>query len=115
MMTATATLHTDVIRALRIGFRLAAGLMLIGIAVALIRQEALETTVDPIQEIPGALADGRARAFIDLAIIAIVLTPVAAIVTIWRGFMAQGDRRFAGYSLGVLGILVASITYSLVR
>ena len=87
----------------------------VGIAVALIRQEALETEVDPVQEIPRALADGRARAFIDLAIIAIVLTPVAAIITIWRGFMVQGDRRFANYALGVLAILLASITYSLVR
>lgn len=114
-MTATERLHRDVNRILRIGFLTAAALLMAGIAVALVRQEPLATEVDPFQQIPGALADFRARAFIDLAIIAIVLTPVAAVAAIWRGFLLQGDRRFAGYTLGVLAILTASIALSLVR
>ena len=112
---ASGSLYADVSKVLRIGFRIAAAFLIAGIAIALVRQEPLATEVDPFSEIPGALADLRARALIDLAIIAIVLTPVAAVVTIWRGFLAQGDRRFANYTLGVLAILTASIVMSLVR
>ena len=98
---------------LRAGFRIAAGFLIIGMVVALIRQESLARTTDPFTEIPGALLEFRARAFIDLAVISIMLTPVAAVVTILRGFWVAGDVRFARYSAAVLAILVISILTSL--
>jgi uncharacterized membrane protein len=114
-MASLDVLYTNVSRVLRIGFRIAAGFLLIGLVIALVRQEALATKVDPFSKIPGALFDLHARAFIDLAIITIVLTPVAAVVAIWRGFLARGESRFAGYTLGVLGVLGASIALALIR
>jgi uncharacterized membrane protein len=114
-MATAETLYRNVSRVLRIGFRIAAGFLVTGIVIALIRQEPIATEVDSFSKIPGALLDLRARAFIDLAIIAIVLTPVAAVITIWRGFLAQGERRFANYTLGVMGVLAASIALSLFR
>ena len=115
MMGTTEQLHHDVAQVLRAGFRAAAGLLVAGLAIALIRQEPLATEADGFADIPGALVDLRARGFIDLAIIAIVLTPVAAVFTIWRGFRARGERRFAVYTLGVLAVLGATITLALTR
>jgi uncharacterized membrane protein len=114
-MSAVDALYREVSQVLRIGFRIAAAFLVSGIVIALIRQEPLATEVDSFSKIPGALFDLRARAFIDLAIIAIVLTPVAAVITIWRGFLAQGERRFANYTLGVMGVLAASIALSLFK
>lgn len=115
MMASLDLMYTNVIRALRTGFRIAAVLLVTGLVIALIRQEALATEVDSFSKIPNALVHLHARAFIDLAIIAIVLTPVAAVVTIWRSFRARGETRFAGYTMGVLAVLGASIALSLVR
>lgn len=106
-------IYAQVATVLRAGFRVAAALLVVGLAIALIRQEALAARADGFSEIPGALAELRARAFIDLAIIAIVLAPVAAVVTILRGFLAGGDTRFARYAAAVLAILAASIVLSL--
>ena len=114
-MTSMDVMYGQVIRVLRTGFRIAGGFLVIGLVIALIRQESLATKVDSFSHIPGELADFRARAFIDLGIIAIVLTPVAAVVTIWLGFKRQGEDRFATYTLGVLGVLAASIALSLFR
>lgn len=106
-------IYPQVAAALRTGFRIAAGLLVLGIVTALIRQEPLAERTDSFAEIPGALLDFKARGFIDLAIIAIVLTPVAAVVTVLRGFLAAGDVRFARYAGGVLAILTISILLSL--
>jgi uncharacterized membrane protein len=106
-------IYPQVAAVLRTGFRIAAGFLLIGVVVALIRRESLSERVDPFTEIPNALLDGRARAFIDLAVISIMLTPLAAVGTILRGFLAVGDTRFARYAGTVLAILVASILLSL--
>ena len=106
-------IYPQVATVLRRGFRIAAALLLIGNGVALIRQEPLAARADSFVNIPGALADLEAGGFIDLAIIAIVLTPLAAVVTILRGFLAAGDTRFARYTGGVLAILILSIVLSL--
>lgn len=107
-------LYLQVVRVLRVGFRIAAGLLIVGLAVALIRQEPLRTRADSFRDIPRVLFDLKAAGFIDLAIIAIVATPVAAVITILRGFLIRGETRFAGYTAGVLLILVASVVNSLV-
>ncbi len=108
-------MYPQVARVLRTGFRIAAAFLLAGIAIALIRQQPLETEVDPFTEIPGKLFSLHSAAFIDLAIIAIVLSPVAAVITIWLGFRRAGESRFAAYTLGVIGVLLTSITISLFR
>jgi uncharacterized membrane protein len=106
-------IYPRVATVLRMGFRIAAGFLLIGVVIALIRRESLSERADPFGDIPSALLDLRARAFIDLAIVSIMLTPLAAVGTILRGFLAAGDIRFARYAGSVLAILVASILLSL--
>lgn len=113
MTTIQDTMYLHVARVLRTGFRIAAILLLLGVGIALVRQEPLETKVDPFADIPGKLFALHAAAFIDLAIIAIVLSPVAAVIAIWLGFKREGETRFATYTLGVIAILTASIALSL--
>jgi hypothetical protein len=108
-------MYRDVARVLRGGFRIAAGLIVLGIAVALVRREPLQTRVDPIADIPGVLIHLHSSAFIDMAIIGIMLTPLASLFAILRSLVLIGDRRFAAYTLGVLLILSVSITLSLLR
>lgn len=115
MNDSAQSLNQSVARVLRIGFKLGAGLLLAGIAIALIRQEPLATKADAFVDIPDALLGLHASAFIDLSIITIILTPVAAVVTIWNGFRRSGDDRFAAYSLAVIAILLGSIALSLFR
>lgn len=114
-MTSPDALNHDVARVLKTGFRIAAALMATGLLIALIRQEPLRTEVDPISMIPSRLADLRSSAFIDLAIIGIMLTPLASLVAILRRMLDAGDRQFAAYTLGVLVILGTSIAISLTR
>lgn len=114
-MMSIESLNREVSTVLRIGFRIAAALLMVGLAIALVRQESLPTRVDSISQVPGAVFDLRASGFIDLAIIAIVVTPVAAVIAIFRGFMIRGDRRYAGYTLAVLAVLAASISLAIAR
>ena len=57
----------------------------------------------------------HSSAFIDLAIISIMLTPLASVIAILRSFVISDDRRFAAYTLGVLVILSTSIALSMLR
>jgi uncharacterized membrane protein len=114
-MTPIEQVHHEVATVLRIGFRIAAAFLIIGIVIALVRQEPLASEADRFVDIPGAVADLRARGFIDLAIVTIVLTPVSAVVRIWLGFRSRGEKRFAAYTLGVVAVLVASIALSVSR
>jgi uncharacterized membrane protein len=114
-MATTDPMYHAVAQVLKTGFRIAAGLIIAGLVIALVRQQPLETHVDPISKIPDALVHLRSSAFIDLGIIGIMLTPLASVFTILRTFISRGDRTFAMYTLGVLVILSASIALSLLR
>jgi uncharacterized membrane protein len=108
-------IYRNTARTLQIGFRLAAGLLLCGIAIAIIRSQPLATSTGSLGELPGELARFDSQGFIDLAIITIVLTPLAAVIVIWRGFKRAGELRYAAYSLGVVAVLLCSIALSLIR
>jgi hypothetical protein len=107
--------YTRALVVLRAGFRLAAVFLVSGITLALARGQELETTVDPFSEILPVIRDGHSRGFIDLAILTVMLTPLATVVTIGIALHQLGERRFARYSLAVLLILFASIGTSLIR
>ncbi|HEV2528369.1 MAG TPA: DUF1634 domain-containing protein [Thermomicrobiales bacterium] len=66
-------------------------------------------------ELPDAVADGNPAAFAELAIFAIVLTPVVTTLGIIAGFLRLGDRRFAAISTLVLIVLAGSMIVSLLR
>ncbi len=95
------------------GFRVAAALLIVGIGVALLRQEPLASRAEPLPEVVSALLDGDARGIVDLAILAMVATPVLTTLVVALGFLRLGDRLYAGLSLVVLAILGTSIAVAL--
>ena len=115
METPLDLVYTRALTVLRFGFRLTAVLLLAGIAVAVARGEELERTVDPFSGILPSLRDGHSRGIIDLAILTVMLTPLATVVAIAISFLQLGERRFARYSLAVILILLMSIAASLIR
>lgn len=110
-----APVYDAALQTLRIGWKTGAVLLLIGLAMSLYQREDLLTFVHPMEEIPGNAVDGAPHAFVDLAFIVIMTTPVVTVLRVGLGFYRVGERRFAIYSLGVLLILALSILLSLVR
>jgi uncharacterized membrane protein len=99
---------------LETGFRVAVVIMAIGLALAVIRQEALPSTLEEPAELVRGLGRGEASAIVGLGIISIILTPFASTLVIAIAFHRQGDRRYAAISGLVLMILLISIGLSLI-
>ncbi len=95
------------------GFRFAATLLAVGLLLAAIQDNGLSETAEPIPDILNLLLDGESSALVDLAIVVMVLTPVAAVLAIAAGFYRLGDRRYTLASLFVLAVLGISITISM--
>ncbi len=95
------------------GFRLVAALLAAGLILAAIQDDDLSEQAEPLPNILDNLLDGESSALVDLAIVAMVLTPVAAVIVIATGFLRLGDRRYALASLFVLAVLGISIAISL--
>jgi uncharacterized membrane protein len=97
------------------GFRVAATLLILGLTVAAAKRESLQHSVDPFVDIIPKILDGKATGIIDLAIVAIMATPLLTVVTVAVTFQRVGDRRYAMISYMVLGILAISVLLSLLR
>ncbi len=95
------------------GFRVAASLLIIGIAVALVRQEPLARRAEPLPKVVSGLLEGEARRIVDLAIVAMIATPVVTTLVVAIGFLRLRDRLYATLSLVVLAILGTSIAVAL--
>lgn len=101
-------------RVLETGFRVAVIIMATGLILAVIRQEALTSTLEQPAGIARGIVDGEPEAIIGLGIISIILTPFASTIVIAGAFLRQGDRRYAIISGLVLLILLVSIGLSLI-
>jgi uncharacterized membrane protein len=110
-----AGLYRSSITVLSVGFKTGAGLLVLGLVVALLRREPLNDRVDSFEDVPRKLLEGSAAGIIDLAILAIMATPLATVVTVAIGFFRAGDRRYGWLSLVVLGILGISVILALIR
>lgn len=108
-MAELAPLYGAAVAVLTWGFRLGAALLVVGLVVALARREELNRSADPFAEVLPAVFDGRAAGVVDLAIIWLMGTPVAAVLVVAGGFFRLGDRRYGLLSLLVLAILGGSI------
>ena len=111
----TAPIYRSAIVTMTWGFRIAAGILVVGLVVALAKREALEQRADPFVDVIPAILDGNASGIVDLAIIAILLTPLVTVVNVALGFRRIGDRRYTLASFLVLGILGVSVLLSLLR
>jgi uncharacterized membrane protein len=97
------------------GFRTGAALLVIGLAIAAAKRESINHEVDPFSEIFPNIFDGKAAGIIDLAILALMVTPLITVVTVAVGFRRAGDRRCSHLSFVVLGILGISVLLSMLR
>jgi uncharacterized membrane protein len=95
------------------GFRIAATLLAAGLLLAAIQDDDLSEKAEPIPDIVANLFDGESSALVDLAIVAMVLTPVAAVIAIALGFSRIADRRYTIASFFVLAVLGISIAVSM--
>jgi hypothetical protein len=98
---------------LRRMFAVSAGLLVLGIVVAVIRREPLGERVDPLDEVLPAVLAGHASGIIDLAILWLMAAPVVATIVVLAGFLRMGDRRYAFVTGLVLAVLAASILRAL--
>lgn len=94
---------------LMVGFRVAAVLLAVGLILAIVRGESLSEETISIPDIPAALLDGETSAFIDLAILTLIVTPVFTSVVVALAFARIGDRLYMAVSLIVLAILSVSL------
>jgi len=97
------------------GFRIGASLLGIGLIVAILKHEALQRTTESYPDILPSILDGEASGIVSAAIVVLVVTPVATVLTVALGFLRLGDRRFSVLSLIVLAVLGISISLSLFR
>jgi hypothetical protein len=110
-----APIYASAIRVLNVGFRISAALLVIGLAIAAAKQESLKEQVDSFGDVIPEILDGNASGVIDLAILAMMCTPLVTVVVVAAGFFRLGDRRYGTLSLVVLAVLGVSVTLSLLR
>ena len=108
-----APVYAGAIRVLTWGWRLGAALLTVGVALAVGRGEPLDHEAAPFAEVIPAVLAGRADGVVDLAIIWLMATPVAAVLVVGVGFLRHGERCYAFVSLLVLVILGVSIGLAL--
>lgn len=97
------------------GFAATVALVAVALVLVGVTGDPIETATMALGDLPGALRDGEPGAFAELAMFAIVLTPVVTTVGLIVGFARIGDRTYAGVSALVLLVLSVSITIALVR
>lgn len=98
------------------GFRVSAFLLGIGLLLAALQDgSSLGEKAVSFGDIIPDLLDGQATAIVSLAILAMIATPVVAVITVARGFRRLGDQRYALTSFIVLLVLAAAIASSLLR
>jgi uncharacterized membrane protein len=111
----TTPIRKEVARVLEWGFRVSAALLGIGLLLAALQDAPLGGKAVSFSDIIPDLLDGKATAIVSLAILAMMATPVVAVLTVAQGFRRLGDRRYALASFIVLLVLAASIASSLLR
>ncbi len=110
-----APLYAAAMSVLTWGFRIGAALLAVGVLLALALGEPLDREADTFTRVIPAILNGRAAGIVDLAILWLMVTPVATVIVVAAGFLRLGDRRYALVCLLVLAVLAFSIALSLRR
>ncbi len=101
---------------LKAGVLLSCGLLVIGIAIAVIHP----TATGPLKpghilQLPAAIASGSSAAMVHLGLLVLMITPLARIVVLAYEFLRERDYSFAMISLGVLLLLILSFALGAVK
>ena len=97
------------------GFRFSVATLVVGLLVTLLRGDDIETEATDFSHLAPHLLDGDGSAIVSLAILIMLLTPVATVLVTAIGFYQLPDRRFGKISLVVLAVLAVTLTVSLLR
>ncbi len=99
-------------RVLTWGFRVSAALLLVGLVMSLVQQEALHTSLEDVPTIANEIGDGNGAGIVALAILVMIATPIASTIAVVVSCVRCGDRRYARITGAVLVILFISALLS---
>ena len=102
-------------RSLIAGFAITVALVAVALVMAFVRDQPIAESTLPLADLPAAVRDGDPSAITELAIFAIVLTPILTTLGVIGAFVKIGDLRFAGISVLVLIVLSGSMAVALLR
>lgn len=102
-------------RALIGGFAITATLVAVALVLVVVKDQPIAESTLPLSDLPAAVRDGDPSAVAELAIFAIVLTPILTTLSVIGAFLRIGDRRYAGISVLVLVVLSGSMVVALLR
>ncbi len=103
--TSQLAINRAAAQALRWGFIISAVLVVVGLLLTLVRGDELHTSLESLPKMIDEILDGRGAGVVGLGILAMIVTPFAATVTVLLACLQIGDRRYALITAGVLVIL----------
>jgi uncharacterized membrane protein len=103
-----ARLNLTISRVLLIGLLVAIALLVLGAILTLARPGLSVPRATSIADMPRAVAALEPSGLFDLGLLALLVTPVAGVITIGIGFARRGSWWFCGLSIFILAILALS-------
>ena len=110
MSEAEARLRAWISTTLTAGMVLAIGVILIGLAVALVSGRGLEPAPDWL----AGLTAGEPGSIVMFGVLLLTLTPVAQLLAAALAFGRAGEHRYLVITLTVLGLLVGSVAIAII-
>lgn len=95
------------------GLLLSITVMLAGLLYSLARGTSVSGQVLPLDRVPGQLGRGNPSAVLDLGILLLFATPLAAVVVALLDFLQARDRPFAAIAVLLLALLVVGVLVAL--
>lgn len=95
------------------GLWLSIVVMVVGLVVAGIEGAKASTHALPLDQELSKLAAGKPAALVDLGILLLFATPLAAVITALVEFVLQGDRTYTGITVALVIILGAGFAVAL--
>ncbi|HVL23485.1 MAG TPA: DUF1634 domain-containing protein [Thermomicrobiales bacterium] len=101
------------ITVLTFGWRISFAIIIVGLVLAIVRDEPLAAELGRISKVMDDLAGGHSNGFLGLGILVMILSPIVATATIAVNFFRIGDRRYGLISSTVFIVLVVSIAIAI--
>jgi uncharacterized membrane protein len=106
-------LYRRIVLILKCGFFLALGLMLLGIIVAILRDQSIGDSTDPLSELFDSLRALEGQAILELGILVMLATPFSYVLVSLVTFVRQRDKVFVEVCLVLIAILLGSVGIAL--
>lgn len=102
------------IKVLTTGWRLSFALIILGLVIAILRDESLATELGSISHVFDELKTGHSNGFLGLGILVMILSPIVSAATIAVNFFRIGDQRYGMITTAVFIVLMISIAVSFI-